>query len=194
MKKLKKINHLIIEDDSNIEYKNKGYKPVYVVDSAAKILIIGQAPGIKAQESGRVFEDKSGNELRNWLGVSYEEFYNKENFAILPMDFFYPGSGKTGDLPPRKDFAEKWHSLIINELKEIKLIILMGNYAIKYYLGDKYQKNLTNTVRNYYLFLPKYFPIVHSSPLNFRWHAKNPWFKKEVVPKLSEIVSKIIKG
>lgn len=194
MKKLKKINHLIIEDDSNIEYKNKGYKPVYVVDSAAKILIIGQAPGIKAQESGRVFEDKSGKELRHWLGVNYEEFYNKENFAILPMDFFYPGSGKTGDLPPRKDFAEKWHSLIINELKEIKLIILMGNYAIKYYLGDKYQKNLTNTVRNYYLYLPKYFPIVHSSPLNFRWHAKNPWFKEEVVPKLSEIVSKIIKG
>lgn len=192
--KLKKIYQDIIKDPLNKDLILKGFLPVYQADSGAKILIIGQAPGIKAQESGILFKDKSGNELRKWLNVTDLEFYNKENFAILPMDFFYPGKGKTGDLPPRVDFAEKWHKEILKELKEIKLTILIGTYANKLYLKDKMEKNLTLTIKNYNNYLPKYFPVVHPSPLNFRWHLKNPWFKLEVVNVLQNLVQEIIKG
>ena len=107
------------------------------------------------------------------------------------MDFYYPGKGKSGDLPPRKDFAPKWHPLILAHLKNIELIILIGNYAQHYYL--KNNDTLTSNVKNFKEFLPLYFPLVHPSPLNFRWQNKNPWFKNEVVPKLRKTIRAIIK-
>jgi len=192
--KLTKIYQDIIKDPLNKDLILKGFLPVYQAHSSAKILIIGQAPGLIAQNSGILFKDKSGIELRKWLNVTELEFYNKENFAILPMDFFYPGKAKTGDLPPRINFAEKWHKQILKELKEIKLTILIGNYANKFYLKDKMEKNLTLTVKNYNNYLPKYFPIVHPSPLNFRWHMKNPWFKLEVIDVLGNLVKNILKS
>lgn len=190
--KLKEIYNKIIEDPLNETLIKKGYLPLYQASENSKIVLIGQAPGIKAQESMTLFNDQSGDILRDWLGVTKEEFYNEELFAILPIDFFYPGKAKTGDLPPRKSFAEKWHPEILKEFKNIKLIILIGSYANKFYLKDKMERNLTETVRNYKNYLPKYFPLVHPSPLNFRWQNKNPWFKKENLITLKEKVRDIL--
>lgn len=189
---LKEIREAIINDPFNKDYKDLGFLPVYDITEQSKILIVGQAPGIKAQVSGITWNDKSGDNLRAWLGITREEFYNNELFGLIPMDFFYPGKAKTGDKPPRKGFAEKWHPLILNNLKNVELIILVGTYSQKYYLKNDFKNNLTNTVKNYLEYLPKYFPIVHSSPLNFRWQNNNPWFLSEVVPSLKAIVREII--
>lgn len=108
------------------------------------------------------------------------------------MDFYYPGKGKTGDLPPRKFIAQEYHPEILSMMPDIRLTILIGNYSMNYYLGKRKKKNLTETVRAFREYLPDYFPIVHPSPLNFRWQAKNPWFEEEVVPVLREEVRKAI--
>lgn len=125
------------------------------------------------------------------MGINRETFYS-DKIAILPMDFYYPGKGKTGDLPPRKFIAEEYHREILDELTNVEMTLLIGKYSMDYYLKGKMKRNLTETVRRYEEYLPKYFPIVHPSPLNFRWQAKNPWFMEEVVPALAERVAKIL--
>ena len=134
----------------------------------------------------------SGDNLRSWLGVTKEQFYNPELFAIMPMGFCFPGKGKSGDLPPRKECAPQWHNKIIAQLDHLELIILVGKYAQDYYLKDNPYKNLTKTVINYHEFLPRFFPLVHPSPLNFRWHGKNKWFKEEIIPVLQNTVANIL--
>ena len=109
------------------------------------------------------------------------------------MDFYYPGKGKSGDLPPRKDFGEKWHNKILELLPDVELFILIGKYAQEFYLKGRTKENLTETVHSYKEYLPKFFPIVHPSPLNIRWLKKNHWFEKEVVPELKKMVTKIMK-
>ena len=183
----------IMLDVDNKVYSDKGIEPLFSAPRTAKILIIGQAPGIKAQESRIFFNDKSGVKLREWMGIDNEIFYNSGLIGVVPMDFYYPGKGKSGDLPPRKNFAHKWHPRVLELMPDIKLIILVGKYAQDYYLKDKKEKNLTGTVKNYKKYLPKYFPIVHPSPLNFRWQAKNPWFLEEVVPVLKKMVEEYCK-
>ena len=183
----------IMLDVDNKVYSDKGSEPLFSAPRTAKILIIGQAPGIKAQESRIFFNDKSGVKLREWMGIDNELFYNSGLIGVVPMDFYYPGKGKSGDLPPRKNFAHKWHPRVLELMPDIKLIILVGKYAQDYYLKDKKEKNLTGTVKNYKKYLPKYFPIVHPSPLNFRWQAKNPWFLEEVVPVLKKMVGEYCK-
>lgn len=192
MNEFDEITEKLRQDPRNASYTKRGVGPIYQLSDKAEILVIGQAPGRKVEKSGVPFADKSGEKLREWIGVSEEEFYS-EKIAILPMDFYYPGKGKTGDLPPRKFIAEEYHPEILKLMPNIKLTILIGQYAMKYYLGSKAQENLTETVRAFQDYLPKYFPIVHPSPLNFRWQAKNPWFEKEVVPVLQERVRKILK-
>ena len=183
----------IMLDVDNKVYSDKGIEPLFSAPRTAKILIIGQAPGIKAQESRIFFNDKSGVKLREWMGIDNELFYNSGLIGVVPMDFYYPAKGKSGDLPPRKNFARKWHPRVLELMPDIKLIILVGKYAQDYYLKDKKEKNLTETVKNYKKYLPKYFPIVHPSPLNFRWQAKNPWFLEEVVPVLKKMVEEYCK-
>ncbi len=183
----------ILADPANREMQDKGYAPLYSADGGAKIVIIGQAPGLRAQESMKPWDDASGDTLRGWLGVTKEQFYDPNIIALLPMDFYYPGKGKSGDLPPRKDFAPKWHPQLLKLMSETKLTILIGAYAQKHYLGKSAERNLTETVRNFQNYLPKYFPLVHSSPLNFRWQAKNPWFKTDVLPVLKKEVEKALK-
>ena len=183
----------IMLDVDNKVYSDKGIEPLFSAPRTAKILIIGQAPGIKAQESRIFFNDKSGVKLREWMGIDNELFYNSGLIGVVPMDFYYPGKGKSGDLPPRKNFAHKCHPRVLELMPYIKLIILVGKYAQDYYLKDKKEKNLTGTVKNYKKYLPKYFPIVHPSPLNFRWQAKNPWFLEEVVPVLKKMVGEYCK-
>ena len=182
-----------IENDSrNYEYTKRNIPPILQVNSKAKVLIIGQAPGKKVEESLIPFNDKSGDTLISWMGIDRDTFYS-DKIAILPMDFYYPGKGKTGDLPPRKFIANEYHESILNELKNIKLTILIGKYSMDYYLKGQMKKNLTETVRCFDEYLPRYFPIVHPSPLNFRWQAKNPWFVQDVVPMLKKTVNKILK-
>ncbi|MDD6667064.1 MAG: uracil-DNA glycosylase family protein [Lachnospiraceae bacterium] len=183
---VEEITRQLMEDERNQSYTEQGIPPIYQISEKARVLIIGQAPGRKVEETKIPFNDKSGEKLIGWMGIDRETFYSPE-IAIVPMDFYYPGKGKTGDLPPRKFIAEEYHPTILSMMPDIRLTILIGKYSMDYYLKDK-KKNLTETVRAYREYLPKYFPIVHPSPLNFRWQAKNPWFEAEVVPELQKRV------
>jgi uracil-DNA glycosylase len=169
-----------------------GPRPVVSAHPNSKIIIIGQAPGTKVHASGIPWNDASGNQLRKWLNVTDNTFYDATKFAIIPMGFCYPGKGKTGDLPPRPECAPQWHNLLFDELKQVELVILIGMYAQKYYLGKETKKTLTETVRNYKAYLPKYLPLPHPSPRNRFWLAKNPWFDVEVLPELRERVKMIL--
>lgn len=183
----------IAADPMNAHHTAQGYTPVYTAGAKARLLIIGQAPGIKAQISKKPWNDASGELLRKWIGISEEEFYDPQTVALVPVDFYYPGKGEHGDLPPRKDFATKWHPPLLKLMPDIRLTLLVGSYAQRHYLGTTRRKSLTETVRNYRDYLPQYFPIVHPSPLTFRWRAKNPWFEAEVVPELRMLVDATLK-
>ena len=192
MNQIDKIRSEIQEDPENAHFKELGYKPLFVAHEKAKIVVIGQAPGIKAQSAGIAWQDESGNRLKEWLGIDEETFRDKTKISLLPMDFYYQGKGKSGDKAPRRGFAAKWHTKLLNLMPNVELIVLTGQYSQKYYLGKDAKKNLTETVKAYKDYLPKYFPIVHPSPLNFRWLGKNPWFEEEVVPELQRRVKKIL--
>lgn len=188
---LQKIIETIRNDPRNRKYTDRNIPPVFQISERAKILIIGQAPGRKVEQSLIPFNDKSGERLMEWLGITRETFYS-DAIAIMPMDFYYPGKGKTGDLPPRKFIAEEYHSELLSLMPDIRLTVLIGKYSTDYYLKDRKKKNLTETVRAYKEYLPEYFPIVHPSPLNYRWLRNNPWFEQEVVPDLQKHVSQIL--
>lgn len=184
-----KIRTAIANDPFNVEMHEKGYKPLFSISAKSKVIIIGQAPGIRAQTSGIPWDDKSGETLQAWLGISAKQFYNEDIFGIIPMDFYFPGKGKSGDLPPRKGFAEKWHPQLLEAVESEYLVILIGQYAQKFYLKKKMQSNLTNTVKAYKEYLPdNFFPLPHPSPRNNIWMAKNPWFKDEVIPELQKTI------
>ena len=191
MSDISQINQAIMADLQNQTYTAQGIAPLFAAPTTARINIVGQAPGLKAEQSRLYWNDLSGDRLREWLGVDRECFYHSGLFAIIPMDFYYPGKGKSGDLHPRKGFAEKWHPQILANLPNIELTILIGQYAQKYYLPDN-KLNVTETVRHYREFAPQFLPLVHPSPRNQIWQAKNPWFKQEVVPYLQQRVNAIL--
>ena len=192
MQTIEDITKAIIADPQNKAFTEQGITPLFAAPKNARINIVGQAPGLKTQQAGLYWKDKSGDRLREWLGVDEETFYQSGYFAVLPMDFYFPGHGKSGDLPPRKGFADKWHQPILELLPDIELTILIGQYAQKYYLHQKGTVKLTETVQHYQDYLPDFFPLVHPSPRNQIWMAKNPWFEAEVVPELQALVQKII--
>lgn len=181
-----------LEDDPrNKAYTDRGIGPIFQADKNAKILLIGQAPGRIVEETGIPFHDKSGEKLRTWMGIDKDRFYSKD-IAIVPMDFYFPGKAKQGDKAPRKFIADDYHKEIIDLMPNIGITILIGAYAQKYYLGKDFKKNLTETVRNYEDYLPKYFPIVHPSPLTIGWIKKNPWFDDEIIPDLQKRIEEIL--
>jgi len=190
MMTFEKIKQEIIADPMNESYTKMGIPPLFKASVDARIVIVGQAPGRKAEATQLFWNDLSGDRLREWMGVSRETFYNTDRIAHLPMDFYYPGKAKNGDVPPRKGFAEKWHPCLLDEMPNIETIILIGSYAQKYYLNKRLEKSLTETVRNFQKYLPEYFPLVHPSPLNLGWLKKNSWFEMDVLPVLKEIVDK----
>ena len=167
-------------------------KPIIRASHHSKILIIGQAPGQKVQNSGIPWDDLSGKALRAWLGVNSEQFYNTNLFSIMPMGMCYPGTGKTGDLPPRKECAITWHQKVIDQMPQIVLTLLIGKYAQDYYLGEESKENLTETLKNYTAYLPNYIPLPHPSPRNNIWMKKNQWFAADVVPYLQHQVKTIL--
>ena len=185
---LDEITSQIMADERNRSYTERGIPPIFQIHEKARILLIGQAPGKKVEQSLIPFHDQSGNTLMQWMGIDPETFYS-DQIAIMPMDFYYPGKGKTGDLPPRKFIAREYHEKLLQTMPDVQLTILVGRYAVDYYLKGRKERNLTETIRNYAAYLPEYFPIVHPSPLNFRWQGKNPWFQEEVVPILRQQVA-----
>ena len=191
---LEAIRAEIAGDPSNAEQAALGWAPLFTASATARIVIIGQAPGRRAQASGIPWDDPSGDKLRDWLGVTAEQFYDPALIALMPMDFYYPGKGKSGDLPPRRDFAPKWHPRILARLTDVRLTVVLGAYAIKHYLGDAAKSNLTETVRSFREYGPAVIPLVHPSPLNFRWQMKNPWFDEEVIPELRRLVRGALPG
>jgi uracil-DNA glycosylase len=161
-----------------------GARPILRAGAGAKLLIVGQAPGTKVHASGIPWNDASGDRLREWLRMDRETFYDENIVAIVPMGFCYPGKGKGGDLPPRPECAPLWHPKILPLLPDIRLVLLIGNYAQTAYLGEARHETLTDTVRAAKDFLPRYLPLPHPSPRNQFWLRRNPWFEKKILPLL----------
>jgi uracil-DNA glycosylase len=166
-------------------------KPILSVSATTKILVIGQAPGARVHEAEIPWQDKSGEILCSWMGISRSRFSDNALIGTMPMGFCFPGSKEGGgDLPPRPECAPLWHQEILTHLREVQLMIFIGQYAIQAYLKPKL--NLTETVRRFRDYLPERFPIVHPSPLNFRWQVKNKWFAEDVIPELQNLVQEIV--
>jgi uracil-DNA glycosylase len=169
-----------------------GPNPLFQIHSEAKILIISQAPGMKAHESGIPWSDDSGTRLRKWMDISDETFYGKK-IAILPMGLCYPGKGARGDLPPRKECFTLWHEKIIKKLSHLELILLVGNYSQQSYLKNSKKESLTKTVYAFKEYAPKFFPLPHPSALNNIWLSKNLWFESLIVPELQKTIENVLR-
>ncbi|PZM77476.1 MAG: uracil-DNA glycosylase family protein [Candidatus Melainabacteria bacterium] len=166
-------------------------RPILQIATSAKILIAGQAPGKKVHLSGVPFDDQSGERLRNWLGLTKEQFYDAGLVAILPMGFCYPGSSKSGDAPPRPECVKEWREKLLMLLPHVELTVLIGTYAIDYHLAEKQKDNLTKTVNAWREYWPSTIPMPHPSPRNNIWLSKNPWFEKDVLPAVKRRVRSI---
>jgi uracil-DNA glycosylase len=169
-----------------------GPRPVLRASHSARMLVVGQAPGTKVHASGVPWDDASGMRLRQWLGVEAEVFYDVTRVAIVPMGFCYPGTGKSGDLPPRPECAPQWHAALLAEMPAIELTLLIGQYAQAYYLAQRRKKNLTETVRAWREYEPRYWPLPHPSPRNNLWLKRNAFFADEVVPELQQRVRELL--
>lgn len=169
-----------------------GPRPILRVQASAKLLIVGQAPGIRVHESGIPWHDASGERLRSWLALDKKQFYDESRIAIIPMGFCYPGRGVSGDLPPRKECAEHWLPLLTPYLSGIRCTLLVGRYAIEHYLKPGKKITLSETVRHWRDYAPEFFPLPHPSPRNLGWFKQNPWFNDEVVPALRETLSRVL--
>ena len=172
-----------------------GPNPVLRVDSRARILVIGQAPGTRVHATGIPGNDPSGDRLRDWMGVDRETFYDASRIAIMPMGFCYPGKGKSGDLPPPPACAPLWHDRLLAHLPAVDLVLLIGQYAQRHYMAKQGLgpfHSLTATVRNGPVGEGRYMPLVHPSPRNQLWLKRNPWFDAEVVPLLRERVAHLL--
>lgn len=171
-----------------------GPRPVFQIHPSARILIVGQAPGRKVHETGIPFNDASGDRLRRWLGVTREQFYDKTLFAILPMGFCYPGTGKGGDLPPRPECAANWQKPMRGLLHSICLSLYMGRYAVDYYMPDVRKLPLNDIVGDWRKHWPDMMVMPHPSPRNIAWFKRNPWFEQEAVPTLQARVNSILQA
>jgi len=144
-------------------------------------------------EKGKPFDDKSGERLREWLGVTSTHFYDPSMFAIVPMGFCFPGTGKSGDLPPRPECRATWHDRLLDLMPQIELKIVIGAYALDFHLGSQQSKMLTQTVQRWREFMPTHLPLPHPSPRNNIWLKRNPWFESDVVPELQSRVQSLLK-
>mgnify|MGYP001420095383 FL=1 len=169
-----------------------GPRPVFRISPTARILVIGQAPGRLVHASGVPWDDPSGKRLRQWMQLEDGVFYDSVQVGIMPMGFCYPGTGKSGDLPPRPECAPLWHEVLLAKMPAIELTLLIGQYAQNYYLQDRCKKTLTETVQTWREYAPTHLPLPHPSPRNNLWLKRNPWFEREVVPHLQDRIHSIL--
>ena len=170
-----------------------GVRPVLQFHPDARILIAGQAPGRKVHESGVPFDDASGDRLRSWMGVPREVFYDAARIAILPMGFCYPGTGSSGDLPPRPECTPAWRKPLLNALSRLQLTLVIGSYAQAWHLGEE-ATNVTKAVQDWRGYWPEIIPLPHPSPRNNIWLKRNPWFEEELLPQLRKRIARVLKS
>jgi len=175
------------------EHLPLGPRPVVQAHQNARILIAGQAPGTKVHQTGIPFNDASGDRLRDWMGIDREIFYDATRIAIVPMGFCFPGTGKSGDLPPRKECAPAWRDQLLAQLPNIQLTLVIGQYALAWHLHDNSNTSVTQHVLDWRKNWPELLPLPHPSPRNNIWLKRNPWFSEEVLPVLKEQVAAILK-
>ncbi|MDX1598904.1 MAG: uracil-DNA glycosylase family protein [Marinobacter sp.] len=173
------------------EHLPLGPRPVIQLGESSRILVVGQAPGRRVHETGLPFNDPSGDRLRNWMGVSRDVFYDESKLAILPMGFCYPGTGKSGDLPPRPECAPAWREALLARLNHIELTLVIGQYAHAWHLSDP-KKSVTDNVKGWRKDWPSVLPLPHPSPRNNMWLRRNPWFEQDVIPQLQRRVQQIL--
>ncbi len=169
-----------------------GPRPVLRAGKAARILIVGQAPGARVHATGIPWDDRSGERLRAWMGMERNVFYDESRIAIIPMAYCYPGRGNGGDLPPRRECAALWLDLLLAKLPRIELTLLIGQYAQRHFLGRRRKLSLTETTRAWREYAPQYLPLPHPSPRNTPWIQRNPWFERQVLPALRTRISVLL--
>ena len=174
------------------KHLSHGVRPVVQIDPSATILIAGQAPGSKVHRTGIPFDDPSGDRLRLWMGVDKKIFYDATKIAILPMGFCYPGTGKSGDLPPRKECAVQWRDKLLALMPKIQLTLVVGQYAIHWHLPETKKDSLTNTVKSWRTHWPNMLPLPHPSPRNNIWLKKNAWFEQDIIPTLQRQIKVLV--
>jgi uracil-DNA glycosylase len=168
-------------------------RPVVWLDPQARILIAGQAPGARVHDSGKPFDDPSGDRLRDWLGVDSGTFYDLQKFAFAPMGFCFPGyDAKGSDLPPPKLCADTWRDDLVHQLTQVRLTLLVGGYAQKWHLGKSAKGGVTRTVQGWRDHAPDVFPLPHPSWRNTGWIRKNPWFTTDLLPALKTRVKEVL--
>jgi uracil-DNA glycosylase len=170
-----------------------GPRPVVQMHPDARILIAGQAPGSKVHKTGVPFDDPSGDRLRAWMGVDKAMFYDAARIAILPMGFCYPGTGKSGDLPPRPECAIAWREKLLAQMPNIRLTLVIGQYAQAWHLKDSAKPNLTDTVNAWREYWPAVLPLPHPSPRNNIWLKRNAWFEGDVLPSLQKRIKTLLR-
>ncbi|TDJ38178.1 MAG: uracil-DNA glycosylase family protein [Gammaproteobacteria bacterium] len=168
-----------------------GVRPVVQFHPDARLLIAGQAPGRKVHASGIPFDDVSGNRLRDWMGIDRDVFYDPELVALLPMGFCYPGTGKSGDLPPRPECAPAWRAQLLERLDKLQLTLVIGQYAQAYHLNEP-KSSLTEIVQRWRDYWPNVVPLPHPSPRNNLWLRRNPWFEMQLLPSLRQRVAEVL--
>lgn len=169
-------------------------KPILRADQSARLLIVGQAPGRRVHETGIPWNDPSGDRLRDWMQLDRHDFYDASRVAIIPTAFCYPGTGPSGDLPPRPECAPLWHPKLVPSLPNLQIALLVGSYAQAYYLGTARKATLTETVAAWRDYLPHFLPLPHPSPRNQMWLKRNPWFAQDVLPFLRGVVRRSVFG
>ncbi len=170
-------------------YLPLGCRPVFQLHPQARILVVGQAPGRRVHETGIPFNDPSGDRLRQWMGVDRATFYDPHKIALLPMGFCYPGTGKSGDLPPRPECAATWRSQLLAHLENVELTLLLGQYARDWHLPGERKQPLAHTARNWQARWPELVVLPHPSPRNQRWFRNNPWLEAELIPAIQARVA-----
>lgn len=168
-----------------------GSRPVVRAGETARILIVGQAPGVRVHATGIPWDDPSGERLRDWMGLDTDRFYDASRIAIIPMGYCYPGRGDGGDLPPRPECAALWLDHLLAKLPEVELTLLIGLHAQRHFLGNRRKRSLTETAKAWREFAPEYLPLPHPSARNTPWFKRNPWFEHELLPVLRERIESL---
>ncbi|WP_193142304.1 uracil-DNA glycosylase family protein [Meridianimarinicoccus sp. MJW13] len=168
-------------------------RPVVWLRRSARIVVAGQAPGARVHDSGVPFDDRSGDRLRDWMGLTRDAFYDRNRVAVLPMAFCFPGyNAKGADLPPPPLCARTWHARVMPQLPHRRLLLVVGGYAQKWHLGAAAKGGVTATVQDWRSFLPQALPLPHPSWRNTAWLKRHPWFETDLLPDLRQRVRAIL--